>query len=250
MLNYIRTGSGDVVVLQHGLLSGPRYWMPQINHLRRYFDVIAPDLPGFAGSYGRPVPDSITGFCAALVAFLDRLGVERFSMVGHSMGGMMAQEIATTSEHRLDKLVLFGTALSGELPGRFEPLDESLARLSASGLGRFTRDLAATWFAAGTQSPFYEFCLACGEGTSEAAATAAMRAVRAWKAKPQLSDIDVPTLVICGDRDRGTVPDTSLALWRTIKQSQLAILPGCAHNAHLDNPDLFNLVVGEFLLGR
>jgi len=250
MLNYIRSGKGDAVVLQHGLLGGGRYWTPQITHLRRFFDVITADLPGFAGSHAEPIPETIAGSSAALMSLLDTLGIKRFSLVGHSMGGMIAQQIALDHQDRLEKLVLFGTAASGELPGRFETLEGSLARLAAHGLDRFARDLAATWFVAGAQSPYYEFCLECGKGASAAAAGAAMRAVLSWKAGPGLADVKVPTLVICGDSDRGTVPDTSFQLWRAIPGARLSVIPGCAHNAHLESPDLFNRIVGDFLLGR
>jgi pimeloyl-ACP methyl ester carboxylesterase len=248
MLNHLRSGAGEVVVLQHGLLGGSRYWTPQIAYLERFFDVVAADLPGFAGSGAEPVPRTIKGFAEALLAFLDGEGVHRFSLVGHSMGGMIAQHIAVHHPDRLNRLVLFGTAASGDLPGRFETLEQSLARLAALGLERFARDLAATWFVTGAASPWFEFCVECGKGATAEAAAAAMRAVQRWSAGPRLSGVKARTLVVCGDADRGTVPAMSLALWETIKSARLAVVPGCAHNAHLDNPELFNRIVGDFLL--
>jgi pimeloyl-ACP methyl ester carboxylesterase len=249
MLNHLRSGSGEVVVLQHGLLGGGRYWLPQVAYLQRFFDVVAPDLPGFAGSGSAPVPDTIEGFADALLAFLDAEAIRKFSLVGHSMGGMIAQHIAIHHPDRLDRLVLFGTAASGDLPGRFETLEQSLTRLERDGIERFARDLAATWFVAGRQSPYYEFCVECGKGATAQAAAAAMQAVLKWKAGPRVADIGAKTLAICGDSDRGTVPAMSFALWQAIRGARLAIVPACSHNAHLDNPEIFNRIVGDFLLG-
>jgi pimeloyl-ACP methyl ester carboxylesterase len=65
-----------------------------------------------------------------------------------------------------------------------------------------------------------------------------------------LSEIKMPTLVIVGDKDRSTKVSDSLILWEGIPGSQLCVIPGCAHGAHMEKPDLFNKVIADFLAER
>ena len=94
MLNHWRLGEGKTVVLQHGFVGGSDYWAPQMASLGGMFDLIAPDMPGFAGSSGEPAADSIEGLAEALIGLLDGLGVDRFSLIGHSMGENTAAVVA------------------------------------------------------------------------------------------------------------------------------------------------------------
>ena len=66
--------------------------------------------------------------------------------------------------------------------------------------------------------------------------------VKGW-----LNELRLPTLVIVGDKDKSTKPSDSVVLWEGIPNSEFCVLPGCAHGAHLEKPDLFNLVVANFL---
>jgi pimeloyl-ACP methyl ester carboxylesterase len=236
-----------VVVLQHGFLGGSGYWTLQMEYLDPLFDIISPDLPGFAGSAHVPPPDGVEGFAGALLELLDELGVERFTLVGHSMGGMVAAQLALDHPERLERLVLYGTAATGRLSGRFETFEESIQRLEQDGIEATAERIAATWFLRGRQSPFYGMCLDAGRGASLEAAIACMRAIPCWDVSARLGEITVPTLVIGADRDRSITPSQLLQLWAGIKDAELCVAPGSAHNVHLEKPDLFNRVLGDFL---
>lgn len=249
MLDYRRGGRGRrVVVLQHGFLGGSGYWLPQMAHFAAFFDTIAPDLPGFAGSAGLPPPDGIEGCADALCALLDQLGVERFALVGHSMGGMVALQLALDCPERIERLVLYGTAAAGLLPDRFETFDESIRRLEQDGVEATAERIAATWFLHGRAAPFYPMCIEAGRGASLQAAIACLRKIPRWDARARLGEIAVPTLIIGGDHDRSIAPHELLQLHRGIKDAQLCVAPACAHNVHLERPDLFNRILGDFLL--
>jgi 2-hydroxy-6-oxonona-2,4-dienedioate hydrolase len=249
MLNYRRAGRGRrVVVLQHGFLGGSGCWTPQMAHLEPSFDVIAPDLPGFAGSAHLTAPDGIEGLARALVELLDHLGVGRFGLVGHSMGGMVAGQLALDHPDRVERLVLYGTASSGRLPGRFETFEESVRRLEQDGIAATAERIAATWFLHGQESSFYRLCVDAGRGASLEAALTCLRAIPRWDISTRLGEIETPTLVIGADRDRSIAPAQLMQLWEGIKDAQLCIAPGSAHNLHLEKPDLFNRVLGDFLL--
>jgi pimeloyl-ACP methyl ester carboxylesterase len=89
--------------------------------------------------------------------------------------------------------------------------------------------------------------LASGKGTTIEAALAGLRAMPAWDLSAKIGTLTMPTLVIGGDRDRSYSLDEMSALSRAIPKAELCILPGCAHNAHLERPDLFNQVIATFL---
>src|SRR4029079_12751036 len=76
MLHYRRHGNGTPLIMQHGFLGGSGYWVPQFPALGKVFDIIAPDLPGFAGSAAEPAQDSIEGIVAAVSALVYTLRID------------------------------------------------------------------------------------------------------------------------------------------------------------------------------
>ncbi len=247
MLNYRRFGSGPSVVLQHGYAGGGGYWGILAAHLAADFDVIATDMPAFAGSAGEPVPDSIPGLAESLLDTLAKLGVERFMLLGHSLGAMTALQAALDRPERIGKLVLYGGSATTDLPHRFETFDETVARIEAESVDVTTARIAATWFVDGDRHPLYEFTKAAGAGASKEGAVKLIRGMAGWDVRGRLDEVGMPTLVICGDGDRSTNPDCSYGLWRGIPGAQLCVLPNCAHNAHLEVPEVFNPLIGRFL---
>jgi len=247
MLHYRRHGNGMPLIMQHGFLGGSGYWVPQFAAFGKVFDIVAPDLPGFAGSAAELAQDSIEGMAAAVIGLVDALGIDRFHLLGHSMGGMVAQQIALDHPHRLRKLVLYGTASLGNLPKRFETPAATRARIQQEGIEACAQRIVPTWFVQGEAAPFYRLCYEAGRGVTAAAADKAEAAFAKWNVGARLGELKVSTLVICGDRDRSISLDQAIALSERIKGSRLCIAPGCAHNVHLEDPEFFNQVVGDFL---
>lgn len=249
-MHYVRGGKGrHTLVLVHGFLGGSGYWLPQTSGLRDYFDFIAVDLPGFAASAEVPAPESIGGFAGALMQLVDSLGIARFSLLGFSMGGMVAMELALGHGDRLERLVLYGTAASGNLPDRFESWDASIKRMESQGVEATADKTVASWFVDGDQHPFHPVCRQACRGASQEACVKAMRGMQRWSARDRLGAIKVPTLVIVGDKDRSTKPAESVEIWQQVAGSQLCIIPDAAHGLHMEKPDLFNRVVLDFVLG-
>lgn len=247
MLHHTRQGAGPALVLQHGFLGGGGYWAPQLPTLCRHFEVLTTDMPGFAGSAAEPVPQTMAGFAAALAGLLDALDLARVSLVGHSMGGMLALQFALDHPERLDRLVLYGTACSGRLPKRFETMEQTVERLREQGAEACAERIVPTWFVDGERAPHFPMCRAAGRGAATEGAIRAIQAIDAWDVSARLGEVHVPTLVLCGDRDRSTAPDQSMRLYEGIAGAQLAIVPGCAHNVHLERPELFNALLTTFL---
>ncbi|MCV3273690.1 alpha/beta fold hydrolase [Roseobacter sinensis] len=235
------------LVLVHGFIGGSAQWEEQIDALSVDREVIALDLPGFGRNAHLPVIDTIGGFADWAMAALDERGVRRFCLLGHSMGGMIVQEMARRAPGRIVQLILYATGALGILPGRFETIAESKARARAEGAGVTARRIAATWFRESEQAPRYEGCAAIAEHASLGAVLAGLDAMEAWSGEAALSQLDMPTLIIWGDGDRTYPWAQTELLWRTLPGANLAVIPGCAHAVHLEKPHLFNAVLRDHL---
>lgn len=250
MLNFRRYGSGPTLVMQHGFLGGGGYFAPQAARLSRCFDVICPDLPGFAGSAGQRAEMTAPGMSRSLIELLDELRVERFFLLGHSMGGAVALQTALDHPERVDKLVLYGTGSTGNLTKRFETFEETVKRIQADGIRATAERIAATWFVQGARAPMYDFCVAAAGNPDQAAAMKALENLRTWDVTNRLDELDMPVLVMCGDRDRSYSLEDTLEMMRRIAGSQFSVIPNCAHAAHLEAPEAFTDLLITFLMQR
>ena len=248
LLKYKRAGRGYPLVLQHGYFGATPMWQEQIKFFKDKFDVITADLAGFGESADLQAPESIEQCAHKLFDLLDSLGIDQFYLLGHSMGGMIVQQMAIMQPERIRKLICYGTGPVGILPDRFETLDESRERLKTDGLEATAKRIAATWFVDGEHGRGFEVCARVGKMATMQAAQACLIAWENWNVKTQLHSISAPTLVMWGDRDRSYGWSQPEALWQGIADSYLAVLPGCAHNAHMEKPDLFNRLLADFII--
>lgn len=248
-LHVERAGSGDTLVLVHGYLGGSSQWAAEIKALSPYLDVIAMDLPGFGKSRHLTSPDQIEGYAQAVLACLDRLGAQRVHLLGHSMGGMIVQEVVRLAPERVNRLVLYGTGPLGLLPGRFESMARSRERLAQDGVDATARRISATWLLHREASREAQALGDLAAQASLQAAEAGLWAMERWDGRAYLSQITQPTLIVWGDQDRSYQWTQIETLWREIKGASLAVLPHCSHALHLEYPQAFHYLVLDFLLG-
>ena len=216
------------VVFVHGLMGGSQQWQNQKDALCE-FDVVALDLPGFGENAQTKPLNSIADFATWALDELSARDVQSFHLVGHSMGGMIAQEMVEQAPDRINRLVLYGTGASGVLPGRFETIETSKNRAQADGSRATARRIAATWFLHREKAPAYEACAQIAELSGVEAIIAGLDAMNGWSGTAYLTHIKAKTLVIWGDHDRTYPWAQTEELWRTIDGSCLAVVPGCAH---------------------
>ena len=235
------------LVLVHGFMGGSAQWTAQTTALGVTRPVIAVDLPGFGANAHLPELDRIDGFADWVIADLTARGVQRYDLLGHSMGGMIVQEMARRDAARIDRLILYGTGAVGVLPGRFETIAQSKARAAADGAHATARRIAATWFLAREEAPAYPACAAIAEASTPASIAAGLDAMENWSGEAHLSQIAAETLVLWGDGDRTYAWAQTQRLWEQVPRSRLAVVPGCAHAVHLEKPALFNALVSDFL---
>ncbi len=242
-----RQGKGFPLVLVHGYLAGSGIWQEQIAHFKNRFDVIAPNMPGFGLSAALKAPNSIFAFAKKILDDLLNLGIETFHLVGHSMGGMVVQTMAALAPDRVKYLVCYGTGPVGVLPNRFETIEASRQRLAIDGLENTVRRIAATWFRDGENAQGYQTCVDLGVQASMQAALASLEAWESWDGTEQMKKIKAQSMVVWGDSDRSYDWSQPEALWRGILNCSLAVVPGCAHNVHMEKPKLFHAILDDFL---
>ncbi|SLN69872.1 2-hydroxy-6-oxononadienedioate/2-hydroxy-6-oxononatrienedioate hydrolase [Roseovarius albus] len=235
------------LVLVHGFMGGSAQWAPQRCALSDTRNLITIDLPGFGQNADLPSIDSISGFADWVLDQLSYLEIERFHLLGHSMGGMIVQEMVHRAPHRVDHVILYATGAVGNLPGRFETIEESKRRAQTEGFEETARRIAATWFLKEHCAAAYPDCAEIAAQSAPDAILKGLDAMRHWRADDRLSAIKAKTMVIWGDQDRTYSWAQTEQLWRSIPQAELAVVPGCAHAVHLEKPNIFNALLSDFL---
>lgn len=234
------------LVLVHGFMGGSDQWSHQAP-LGNGRELVCVDLPGFGKNAHQEPLHRIENFADWILEELTHRGVRKFDLLGHSMGGMIVQEMIHKDPERIARLVLYGTGAKGILPGRFESIATSMERARADGAKATARRISATWFLHADTAPSYPACAAIAEQSTLRAILAGLEAMQAWTGEDYLPEITAETLILWGDRDRAYLWPQIEKLWRTIPNSHLAVVPGCAHAVHMERPEIFNRLVGEFL---
>jgi pimeloyl-ACP methyl ester carboxylesterase len=239
-------GKGFPLVLVHGFLGSSKIWEPQINFFKDHFRVITPDLPGFGKSNKAKPFNNIESIANLLLKILEKKKIDKFNLLGHSMGGMIVQEMAKKKGNKISKLVCYSTGAIGEMPGRFETVDQSRENLKKNGLEATVNNITKTWFAKGEQAKYFSICIKTGNQTSIEAADNALVAFKKWNGVDALKNIKNETLIVWGDKDKSYDINQIKILKKNILNSTLTIFEGCAHNVHLEKIDEFNKRIKEF----
>jgi pimeloyl-ACP methyl ester carboxylesterase len=241
------SGKGPPLVLVHGFLGSSDMWKPQINYFNKNYRVLAINLPGFGKSGKMKSCDSIECMTKTILNSLRIKKIKRYNLLGHSMGGMIAQEIAKLAGDQIIKLICYGTGPRGNIPGRFETIDQSRKKLKINGLEATVNRIAKTWFVKEDKAKYFYLCTNAGKETSLEAADNGLNAMKKWNGIKNLKNIKNKTLIIWGDKDKAYNYNQIKILKNNIQNSNLKVIEGCSHNVHLEKPELFNSCVGEFL---
>jgi len=240
-------GSGTPLVLVHGFLGSSDMWSPQIKFFKDDFRVIVPALPGFGKSSTINSCDSIECMAKAILNLLEKKEIKNFNLLGHSMGGMIVQEIAKIAGEKILKLICYGTGPRGNIPGRFETIDQSREKLRINGLKDTAYRIAKTWFIEEEKAKYFYLCEEAGKQTSIETADNGLVAMKNWNGIKNLKNIKNETLIVWGDQDKAYNFNQVETLSNNIPDSDLKVIKDCSHNVHLEKPDEFNRIIKEFL---
>ena len=241
------TGKGFPLVLVHGFLGSSAMWTLQKEFLSKYFRVITPALPGFGESSKVKSLNSINAMANIILEILKKKNINKFNLMGHSMGGMIVQEIAKVSGDKINKLICYATGSIGDIPGRFEPMDMTIERLKKEGLKETVKRVPQKWFVEGDEDKYYYFCENAVKNISIETIDNALIAMKNWRGYENLKNIKQNTLIIWGDKDVSYNFDQVDTLRKKIPNSKLEIFNGCGHNVHLEETQKFNEMVKNFL---
>jgi 3-oxoadipate enol-lactonase len=250
---YEVAGSGPPLVLAHGLGYARWGWEPVAPALAEEFTVLTFDNRGIGASDVPKGPYSVRAMAGDVVAVLDAAGIDRAHLVGTSLGGMAAQEVAIRWPDRVNRLVLACTTPGGDkafpLPGRTVRLLAEAATLAPEvALRRFVENALADRTV--TERPdlvqrIYEKRLEFPPDPSGWQAQAAAGA--AHDAFSRLQEIRAPTLILHGTDD-GVVDQRNAAiLERAIPNARLVLFPGGGHLFFWEEPERFAETVRDFL---
>ena len=240
-------GEGFPFVLVHGYLGSSEMWCFQKDYFSKNHRVIAPALPGFGESYNVQSLNSINAMALKIIEILDEKKIEKFNLIGHSMGGMIVQEITKLIGDRVNKLICFATGSIGDIPGRFETMDETREKLKIEGAEVSFSRVPPKWFVKGDKDKNYFLCSNAVKNVSLETADNALLAMKNWRGIDNLKNIKNDTLIIWGDKDISYNFEQVDTLNKNIKNSRLEIFENCSHNVHLEEPDRFNNLIKDFI---
>lgn len=247
-------GSGPPLLLLTGLGYAQWCWEPQLPAFAARRRVVAVDNRGSGRSPKPPGPYSIEELADDAVAVLDRLGIESTSVLGHSMGGYIAQELTLRHPARVESLVLLGTAPGG--PASLPVPEPTLAvwlenaHLGSEDFARATTHLSFAPGWADEHPDLFEHYLAARleHPTPPDTWRAQYEGAGRWLAAGRpLEQIATPTLVVHGDADRVVPVENGREIARRIPGAELIELPGRGHNLNLESPGELNRIVLHFL---
>jgi 2-hydroxymuconate-semialdehyde hydrolase len=257
---YLRQGQGPPLVLVHGIPSSSYLWRDVIDPLSATFDVLAPDLLGYGDSDKRLDADlSIAAQARYLVAFMESVGVHQAAVVGHDIGGGVAQLMAVDEPQRVARLILIDSVVDNNWPvadiARLkEPvwdqimvnidLRKGLRKGLETGMvteGRITDELVDEW-----TRPFQDL----GGRRAYLRAARALNNRDLTSRSKHIEEIDAPTLILWGANDRFLDPRWAETLRHKLRDATVEIIDPGGHFLPLDRPDAVTEAIIRFLTTR
>jgi 3-oxoadipate enol-lactonase len=238
------------LVFLHGIGGAARAWRGQLEAFSDRYRAIAWDMPGYGGS-APPAQFSIPGFANGLQDFLQAVGATRPILVGHSIGGMIVQQLLATSPGIAAAVVLAQTSPAFGKPdgdwqksfiaARLGPLDrgETLASLAPSLVKELTGD--------NPDPSGMELARNCMAAVPEATYRATMLALMGFDLRSALKNISVATLLLSGSKDNNAPAPMMAKMASYIPSASYVELEGVGHLANLERPDAFNAALDSFL---
>jgi 3-oxoadipate enol-lactonase len=237
----------DGLLLLHAFPVDARMWRPQVDALSEDIPIVAPNHPGFGGA--GDVPDVMTMALAAASAMdaLDAAGVQRALVCGLSMGGYVALELWRRSPEQVIGFV-FADTRSGADSEEGAANRRALAeRLRTEGKGFFADGPPGLLSEHAPEDVRRLVRELIADQPAEAIAAASLGMAERPDSDPDLSGIDVPTLVVTGSEDSLIKSAVTAEMADEIPGARLAVIERAGHLSNLERPDEFSRLLGEHL---
>lgn len=247
-LYYDEIGSGEPLLFVHGLGSSSRDWFEQVPHFADRYRVLRIDLRGHGRSERPPGPYHIAQFARDVAVGLRRLDAAPAHVVGLSMGGMVALELAAAAPALVRSLVVTNSVADARLRTWSDLWFYVSRRLTVKALGmrRVGRFLANRLFPKPEQETHRrEFVKRWAENDKQAYLWS-VDAIIGWSVLDRLPTISAPTLLVSSDQDYTPVA-TKNRMAARMPNAELAVVSDARHALPVEKPEAFNAVVEEFL---
>ncbi len=249
-------GSGPTVLMLHGIGGGHVAFAPQVETLAAAgYRAVAWDMPGYGHS--APIePYTFKGLAQSCIDLIDALQCEHVVLLGHSMGGMVAQEVVARRPERVSRLVLCGTsaAFGKRTDGRSADawaqqfIAQRTAPLDAGqSMAEVAQRLVPQMVGPGSLPEGLRLAEHCMAGVPAATYRRALDCLVTFDRQAALGDIRVPTLLIGGEFDRVAAPAVMKQMAEAIPDARYAELKGIGHLMNLEAPDDFDTLLLDFL---
>ncbi|MBG9389110.1 alpha/beta fold hydrolase [Caenimonas aquaedulcis] len=244
-------GGGPTVLMLHGIGGGHLSFAPQVETLASSgYRAIAWDMPGYGRS--APIePYNFKGLAQSCIALIENLQCGDVVLVGHSMGGMVAQEVMARRPELVSKLVLCGTSPSfGKPDGQWqrEFIAQRTAPLDAGKtMAELAQVLVPQMVGPGSLPEGVRLAAHCMGLVPASTYRRALEALVTFDRRAALAQIRVPTLVIAGEHDRNAPPAVMKKMADAIANSTYLEMPGIGHLQNLEAPDEFDGMLLNFL---
>jgi 3-oxoadipate enol-lactonase len=222
-------------------------WRTQADRLGRRFHTLRYDIRGHGRSEVPPAPYSIADLGTDLIALLDRLGIERASLCGLSIGGMISMWVAAHHPERVERLVLCCT--SAQL-GPPENWHARVAAVKAGGIESIAEAVLERWFTPAFASKHPNVIAQMRAqliATPPEGYIGCCEAIAAMDLTGDLPSILAPTLVIAAEQDLATPPDHGRRIAELIPGARFETVSPGAHIATVERPDLTTAMILRFL---
>jgi len=250
-LHYREAGDGEPVVLLHGLGSSGRDWEYQIPAFAERYRVIVPDLRGSGDSDKPPGPYRIADYAADIWALLDKLGIAEANLVGLSMGGATAFEMAATRPERVRRLVVVNCPPSFAIdsPRKAFEVGMRLAVVRCLGMERMAAIVGRRLFPEPSQAELRTEFERRYAANDKRHYLWALRSLPGWQVLNRLERITCPALMVAAEHDYTPVAAKRAAVAR-LPDGHLAVIRDSRHGTPIDRAEEFNRLVLDFLAGR
>lgn len=251
-LEYLDRGEGEVVLLLHGLGSTKADWDLQVEEFSKEFRVLAPDLRGH-GNSSKPTERSAYGIdqCAEdMQLLLDELGVKECTVVGFSMGGAIAFEMAVNFPELVFKMVIINTAPDFNDLGEMgeEMVRERTKALKTAGMEPLARQISNGMFPDDDQKELRSAFFERARKNPVNVYYNSFITLMEWGIGEKIRQIKVPVLVIASDLDY-----TPISLKESyvdkMQDAQLVVIKNSRHGVTMDQPKEFNAALLKFFRG-
>lgn len=244
---YSRRGTGQPLVLLHPIGVDRSWWDEYLESWASSHDVTAIDMRGHGDSSAVTSAITLADHAADVAVVLQKEGVEGATLIGVSMGGMVAQRVAIQFPERVGALVLCATA--GGFPDDVRPRIRARGDTSRQGaMSEVIDDTIARWFTTDTPRPdLVAKCRARLAADDWFSWSANWEAISRLDNLAELRAVPVPALVVAGDADASIPPAVSQKIADALPAGRFVTIPGAAHFGAFDKREAFAPVIDSFL---